>query len=292
MDAVPEFSDEMMMAYADDEVDATTGEAIARAAATDTALAARIARHRALRADVFAAFAPVLDEPVPAACAAMLSAQPEAPPSRSRVASVTRLADRRKAVAAVNATAARSAATTATGRAGSTSWMAWGGVAASLVIGVVAGLALHGGDNPSRVAQQVRPAASGADITTVAGRMRAGGALAAALSTQLASAQPAAADAHTPVRIGTSFVAGSGTFCRTFTLQESATSASLAGLACREGDVWQLPVLSEAARETGTYRAAASGLPPAIAAAVDARIQGASLDADAERNAMQKGWKR
>ena len=56
------------------------------------------------------------------------------------------------------------------------------------------------------------------------------GPLAAALDTQLASAQPA--DAAT--RIGLSFAAADGRLCRTF------DSAALSGLACRGGEGWQL----------------------------------------------------
>src|SRR5581483_10390293 len=63
-------SDETLMAYADGELDAAERAAIERALDSDPALAARVAQHQALRSDVFAAFAPILDEPVPPALTA------------------------------------------------------------------------------------------------------------------------------------------------------------------------------------------------------------------------------
>ncbi|MTW05150.1 anti-sigma factor family protein, partial [Pseudoduganella ginsengisoli] len=64
------FSEETLMAYADGELAPPEREQVERAMQGDPELAARVARHQALRSDVFAAFAPVLDEPVPARLAA------------------------------------------------------------------------------------------------------------------------------------------------------------------------------------------------------------------------------
>lgn len=58
--------DELLMAYADDELDMPQREAIEQAMRTDPSIAQAVARHRALRRDVFDAFAGILDEPVPA----------------------------------------------------------------------------------------------------------------------------------------------------------------------------------------------------------------------------------
>ena len=57
--------DQTLMAYADDELDAATRAQVEAALARDPALAARVEEHRALRAELNAAFDPVLDEPVP-----------------------------------------------------------------------------------------------------------------------------------------------------------------------------------------------------------------------------------
>lgn len=59
------FDDEIVMAYADGELDAAQRAEIAAAMEKDPGLARRVEKHRALRADVARAFAPVLDQPVP-----------------------------------------------------------------------------------------------------------------------------------------------------------------------------------------------------------------------------------
>ena len=60
------YSDDTLMAYADGELDPAERAAIELAMRIDPAIAAAVERHRALRADVAAAFAGILDEPVPA----------------------------------------------------------------------------------------------------------------------------------------------------------------------------------------------------------------------------------
>ena len=106
------FSDETLMAYADEELDATTRAAVEAAAAADPRLAERIARHRALRARLRAAFDPVLDEPLPGRLLASVRAAPGAP----RSARVIALRARPR-----------------------WSWPQWGAVAASLVLGALLG---------------------------------------------------------------------------------------------------------------------------------------------------------
>ena len=56
------FSDETLMAYADGELAEPALGEVERAVRIDPAVAARVAQHRALRADVFAAFAAVADD--------------------------------------------------------------------------------------------------------------------------------------------------------------------------------------------------------------------------------------
>ncbi|WP_460826233.1 anti-sigma factor family protein, partial [Massilia terrae] len=58
-------SDDVLMAYADGELEAPQRAEVEQAMRADPKVAAAVERHRALRADVFAAFAGVLDEPVP-----------------------------------------------------------------------------------------------------------------------------------------------------------------------------------------------------------------------------------
>jgi len=60
------YDDETLMAYADGELDAVQRAEIATAADQDPALARRVEKHRALRAQVAGAFASVVDQPLPA----------------------------------------------------------------------------------------------------------------------------------------------------------------------------------------------------------------------------------
>jgi hypothetical protein len=86
------------------------------------------------------------------------------------------------------------------------------------------------------------------------------------------------------VRLGVSFRATDGHYCRSFTL------GTTAGLACRDGDAWRIPVLAEGEAEHGAYRQAGSALPAAVLDAIDQRIAGQALDAQAERAARERGW--
>jgi hypothetical protein len=63
---------EMLMAYADGELDPLAAKRVERAIAADPALAETVEAHRALRRQLGAAFAPVLDQPIPDRLTAML----------------------------------------------------------------------------------------------------------------------------------------------------------------------------------------------------------------------------
>ncbi|WP_129781098.1 anti-sigma factor family protein [Peristeroidobacter soli] len=240
-----QFSDEILMAYADDEVDADLRRQIEAAMALDPSLAARIAKHRGLRADVGAAFNGVLDEPIPDR---LLDA------ATSKTAPVTDL----------------NAARVAKQRAAHPrrwSWVEWTSIAASLVIGILAG----------RTALQ--PSHSDLFATNASGVV-ARGELAAALTDQVGAPKDA------QVRIGLTFRATSGEYCRTF------ATASAAGFACRETNAWQVRALSEGAAgsKSGDYRMAATELPPAILAAVEQAMAGEALDQEQERAARARDW--
>jgi hypothetical protein len=88
------------------------------------------------------------------------------------------------------------------------------------------------------------------------------------------------------VRVGVSFAARDGGYCRSFVMGTSA------GLACREGGQWRIPVMAETGAEAqGAYRQAGTELPPAVLDAIDARIAGKPLDAAGEEAARAQGWK-
>ncbi|WP_343728780.1 hypothetical protein [Duganella sp.] len=235
------FSDETLMAYADGELDDAGRAEIERALDTDPTLAERVAQHQALRADVFAAFAPILDEPVPPALTAAALPDKVADLGAARAARVERTAPRRW------------------------SWPEWGAIAATLAVGVLTGSMMAGGGAVA--------VAQGAD-----GKLVAQGQLATALSQQLAASDG-------PVRIGVSFAARDGALCRSFITHGTA------GLACRNGKEWQVPVMAEAASAaTGDYRQAGSAMPTAVLDAIDARIAGQALDASGEQEAVRRGW--
>ncbi|MGD9598590.1 MAG: anti-sigma factor [Steroidobacteraceae bacterium] len=154
-------------------------------------------------------------------------------------------------------------------RAGAWSWPQWGAIAASLVLGLVLG--------PRLVKHP-------ATITSLDGRLVAGGALAAALDTQLVNAQTGREAAS----IGLSFRAGTGEFCRTFDLRGAE---SLTGVACRRGGRWQIDAVMPADGDRrGAVRTAGSALTPALATVVEAMIAGDALDANEEAAARARGW--
>ena len=241
-----QFSDEILMAYADDEVDADLRRQIEAAMALDPSIAERIAKHRSLRVDLGAAFGGVLNEPIP-----------------------DRLLNAAESATVTDLKAARVAKERAA-HPRRWSWVEWTSIAASLVMGILAGrTALH----PSR-----------SDLfATTADGIVARGDLSAALTDQVGGA---ASDAK--VRIGLTFRATSGDYCRTF------VTASAAGFACRETNEWKVRALNEGATDTkgGDYRMASTDLPPSILAAVEQSMAGEALDHEQEQAARARDWKK
>lgn len=255
MSSVMTISDQTLMAYVDGELDAETRAAVEASMASDPGVAKRVARQRALRKKLRAEYDRVLAEAVPDRLLATARTAPAAPPE----ATVTDLARAR----------ARRAA-----HAGHRwSWPQWGAVAASLVLGVLLGQAL------------LRSPGAG-PIDARDGRLVAQGALAEALSEQLASSQ--AIDAR--IGMGLSFRSRSGDYCRTFVLREGP---GLAGLACRERNDWVVQMIApnEAPTAAGDYRMAGAELPLLVLKAVEEHIQGDPLDTDGEAAARASDWR-
>lgn len=194
---------------------------------------------KAERRRLAAAFDDVLAEPVPERLRALV-----APPA-STVVDLAAERARRRAVPA---------------------WGAWGGMAATLLLGTLLG------------ALFTRPAELGSD----AAHPVATGAIATALTRQLAS------DAAGPVAVQLSFKDRTGRYCRSF------TTPAVAGLACREaGGAWALQQLLAAPAPTpGALRQATTSLPPALMSAIDATAAGPTLNAAEERAARDAGWAR
>jgi hypothetical protein len=142
-------------------------------------------------------------------------------------------------------------------------------MAASLVLGVVISWRAFSPANPQMIAASH-------------GALAARGALATALDRQLASNQPGGA----PVSIGLTFKARDGSYCRSFALRATGT----AGLACRSGDEWRIPVTASADTAGGDIRQAAGSIPSAVMQAIEARIAGDALSAPDERRARDAAW--
>ena len=247
--------EDTLQAYVDGELDAAATARIDAALAHDDVLARRVQQARALRAQVRAAFDPVLDEPVPPHLSALL--QPPSPPAATAATPLATAAGRRGFGAGRRRAPRR--------------WlMPTAAVAAAVAVLVVA-LWWRSGGSLVRVHD---------------GRQFAAGALSDALDRALAS-EP---DPRAPIRIGLSFRGTDGHICRTFTAR---ARPPLAGLACHDdAGGWSLPVLSAAEKpEGGELRQAATDLSPDVQAAVDARIRGDAFDAQQERAARDAGWR-
>jgi len=222
--------EERVIAFVDGELSPPEKARFEAEMAADPPLAARVARHRALAEQVSAVYAPVLDEPVPPQLLTTASAANDA------------------------------------GRRDARRLPAWGALAASLIVGLIAG----------RIAW---PAS--APLAEEGGRLTATGQLAGALSRELA-AEPGV------VKVGLTFRTADGRYCRTF----ESVSDRLAGLACRDDGRWTArTVTAWTPAPAHGYRQAASDTPPEVLAAVDSLISGAPLDARAERAARDRGWK-
>jgi hypothetical protein len=249
------FSDDVLMAYADGELDLRTRAQVEDAMAADPQIARRVAAHQELRKALRSGFDSVLDEPIPDRLIAAARATSRV---RSENRVVVPLRPRRRRVVALPNWA----------------WPHLGAIAASFVLGA---LVWHFGTDWY----------SSGPLTERDGKLLAAGTLDKALSNQLASAQPAEA----PVQIGVSFRSKGGNYCRTFQLREHT---NLAGLACRDQDQWRLEALAQSEASPGAHsdlRPAGSALPPSIAQAVDQAIDGEPLDAKAEDRARTNQWR-
>jgi anti-sigma-K factor RskA len=248
-------NDEMLMAFADGELQGEANAQVEAAMRDDAQIAARVAAHRAMRQRLQAAFAAELSEPIPERLLSAVNRAPSLPQ-----ATVTNLKDARE-----------SRARDAMIKRPRTWWRPVAAIAASLLIGFGLG---HGGFRQSDLIM----------VQNTSGAMVASGQLAQALSRQLTHEQ----SSTSAVQIGMSFLAKSGDYCRTFSL---SGGLSPAGLACHRGQEWQIKTLVQGAGEaTGDYRTAASPIPPAILKAVEAQMADEPMDSAAESAARAKDW--
>jgi len=265
-----------VMAYVDGEMPPEDVALFEPRLALEPALADAVARERALRASLQSAYAPVLDEPMPAGLLDLLAlpdAAAKAPPLHAvpappAAANEPLPAGRNDAHRAALPPARR--------------WGAaqWGAMAACLVLGLAIGT------------RAVAPhAASGNDTLALAvapdGAITAQGALRTALEQDVAGT---VLDPNAKVGVGLTFRDHAKQYCRTFML-DSASS----GIACKQADGWVVAHLEHGRNaregEQGGYRTAASPLSPTLLQAIDAMREGDTLDAAGETAAKARGWK-
>lgn len=279
--------DDILMAYADGELDESGRRQVEQAMQTDPALAARVRQHAAVRQDLQRAYAGVLEAAVPAHLRALLAgagadSQSGRAPSRPKVIDLAsvRIARRQQAGAPPppprrqwNEWHEWREGREGRGEHGNRtlrprpSWAALALLLFGLICGIAAVVAYHG--------------ETAFAVVNGHGVLRAHGKLDTALNIQLASVpQP-----RGKLRIGVSFVSRDGPYCRAFEL------GAAAGLACRAGAGWHIPVLVEGPGAVGERPAGAAMAAPVLAA-IDARALGPALDAGAERAAAARGWSR
>jgi hypothetical protein len=152
------------------------------------------------------------------------------------------------------------------------SWIWGGALVASVLLGILLG-------------QLLQPLLGLAPFIARGGRLAASGRLAHALSKELAAEESPEAQ----VRIGISYRSRDGQYCRTFALREPESSA---GVACREGSVWRVQVLTRMLEEHAQPgRQSVATLPVAVRQVVEAQIDGEPLDAHAEANLRRRDWR-
>ncbi|MDM5178199.1 hypothetical protein PO883_13455 [Massilia sp. DJPM01] len=246
------FSDDILRAYADGALGDATRQALEQALHQDPVLAARLRQLQAQRSNAFAGFG-------------QGEGAPRCPPAAPRSAKVVHL----HAVRAARAVPLPAALVEESPR--DWSWSVWSGLAATLVLGLLAGAGIS-------IALQREGLAL---IDGDGAAMTARGALAQALTQQL-SGTP---EADAPVRIDTSFLSKEGAYCRSFRL------ANGGGLACRSGAGWQIALYARMEGASDEYRTPGAGMPRAVQDGVTLRSAD-PLDPIAERAARDRGWKR
>jgi hypothetical protein len=247
------FSEETLMAYADNELDSQTRSAVEAAMADDPEIARRIAQHKALRSRLKATFDKVLDEPPP-----------------------QRLVDAARGVPAVrregNVIPLRRRQTQRT------VWPQWATMAASLVIGFVIGQMF------------LRTPTAGAPIASRNGEVLASGTLAQALSDQLASTQ--APDAPVKIGASFKSKTGDYCRTFTMHASTTLAGLACHDHNDWRVQVLAQNPQSEST-STGaktSYRQAGSEMPRSVQQAVDENIAGDPLDAHAEALARDVRW--
>jgi hypothetical protein len=242
------FSDEMLMAYADGELDLVSRAEIEAAMAIDPEVRRAVDRHRALAAKVKSAYQGVLDEPLPAQLASLTAAPVAAP--------VVQLSAERAARHARRAAPAR--------------WRMpqWAAMAASVALGLMVGMFVLRGP--------------GAPFEETAAGLVARGELDAALTQQLAGSLGTGGP-----QVGITFRDRGGAYCRTFQLRHEAPLAGLACRAGDQWRVQVLAAAAAQPGELQPAAAMPMAVLQAVDAAIDGEALDAEAEAAARDSGWQ-----
>jgi hypothetical protein len=252
--------DHIVSAYVDGELDAAEAARIDAAARADPDLARRIKAQQRLRERMAGVFSSLITEAPPE----RLVAAVQKPRTPAEVVDLGQIRRQR---------AARTAGKTPTSR-----WFGWMVMAACAVLVASWGFFYA----PDRLIS-----AGGSIVAGPPGAMVARGSLANALDSQLASAGVKPGDI---VRIGVSFRANTGGYCRTFAV---TAGDPFSGLACHGPKGWRIRATAadDAEGAAPAYRQASTEISPTVIAAVEGLIQGEPLNAQQETAARAGGWK-
>lgn len=227
-------SREDIAAFADGELASEREADVAAAIAADPDLQRQVEAHRALKAQLSEHFAPIAEEPVPDALAALLA------PKQAEVVDFAAARERRETRRSIP-------------RWG---WIAGPALAASLALAV---FLPRGGSADGYADAQ----------------------LARVLDSQLVAEQ--GPDAET--RILLSFRDGEGDFCRAFSSVEGS------GIACRDAQGWKFAAQGEGSDGAETDYRMAGASDGEILARAQQMADGPALDAQAEAEARDGGWR-
>lgn len=262
------FSDELLMAYADGELDSATNEAVAEALRSDTELNRRYLAFARTGRDLGQPFADFLNEPAPASIVAMINAHE------------TKVLPKRAPLVPKRETWAEWLSNQLL-PAGGMGWAA-AGYGLALVAGIGAGALIGGVHGPA------------GDGSTVGAGLSASGALASALETGHSGvARPVGLSGQAAITPRLTFKTASGDFCRQYAMTLPG-GTSEEGVACRTHGKWTVhahgPGATAAITPGATVPAAGAGS-ALVEAVVDGLIAGNVLTVEEEAMALGGQWR-
>jgi hypothetical protein len=250
--------DDLLTAYVEGQLSDAERARIEQAMATDVRLAQRVAQQRALRGRLRNVFDSALRESLPQR--RVNAGRVDAAGGPAQVIDLARVRAERARRPERRRLSIPRRATTA--------------IAASLIAGVGVGFLIQ------RLMESAAPT-----------EYRDGALLASGLLNHALNEQPSgAASGSGAVRLGLTYRAKGGGYCRTFTLDHGH---GFAGLACREQHRWRILTLIASDPIAGgapISRATGVELPPTLLEIVTERTSGEPLDASAESRARRSDW--